>query len=416
MFMTGRHWPDMIPAIADQILLSLINFLTAISLVRESTKQEYALFILIQSGILMAQGIQNALLLSPQATIYPTRAQAERKIIKETAAAGQIRIALVVALVGAVIIFIRQVADHEHGLLLLPMAFAAAALGAMSREGVRAYRYVQGDSKQALLGDLQYAALLVPSITILWLIGKISVATVLLSMGIAGSMPLLLSRQKRRWPKFDIVTWLVFWKLGRWSLPSVIATWINLNAYAYIVMAALGAAAVADISASRLFLVPIALSLTAWSNTMRPRISKMMANKDVQGVRKLTYRYAIAGELALIFYIAVVVIFYGELERVLGVKYHGLLPPVCMWAVFFAFNIQRSVFMATLMASASGYRTLHHMSWSILVIVIPGLLFFSDRGIVWVIAILCVAELLSGIVVSRAAHVFWKRDESYAGD
>ena len=413
--MAGRHWRNMASAMADQILLSFINFLIAVSLVRGSTKQEYALFILIQAGILMAQGIQNALLLSPQATIYPTRVESERKIIKETAAAGQIGVALIIAAVGAVVIFVHQYVAHEHGLVVLPMAFSAAALGAMSREGVRAYRYVQGDSKQAFFGDLQYAMLLVPTIALLWFTGKISAASVLLSMGAAGFMPLMLSSRKPRWQKFDIATWLAFWKLGRWSLPSVIATWINLNAYAYIVMAVLGAAAVADMSASRLFLVPIALSLIAWSNMMRPRISGMMAIGDIQGVRRLTYRYATAGELALIFYLAIVVIFYGELERVLGAKYHGLLPLVCMWAVFFAFNILRSVFMATLMASASGYRMLHHMSWFILAMVIPCLLLLSARGMEWVIAILCVVELLSAIVVSRAAHVLWKRGESHAG-
>lgn len=412
--MVDRHWRNMASAMVDQILLSSINFLVAFSLVRGSTKHEYALFILIQAGILMAQGIQNALLLSPQATIYPTRVESERKIIKETAVAGQVGVALITAMVGSVIVFVQQYVANGAGLVILPLAFSAATLGAMSREGVRAYRYVQNDSVRALFGDLQYALLLVPAITILWFAGTISATPVLLSMGVAGVAPLLLSSRKSRWPKFDIPTWLAFWKLGRWSLPSVIATWINLNAYSYIVMAVLGAAAVADMSASRLFLVPIALSLTAWSNMMRPRISGMMANGDIQGVRRLTYRYATAGELALISYLAIVVLFYSELERVLGTKYHGLLPLVCMWAIFFAFNILRSVFMATLMASANGYRTLHHMSWFILAMVIPSLLLLSARGMEWVIAILCVVELLSAVVISRAAHILWKRGSSHA--
>ena len=312
-------------------------------------------------------------------------------------------------------LFIRQLAAHQHSLLILPIAFAAAALGAMSREGVRACRYVQGNSKQALLGDLEYAMLLVPTIILLWAIGKVSAVAVLLAMGVAGVLPLLASSRKQAWPKFDTATWHAFWKLGRWSLPSVIATWINLNAYAYIVMVVLGAAAVADMNASRLFLVPIALSLTAWSNMMRPRISGMVARGDTRSVRRLTYRYALLGEAGLIFYLAVVVIFYGELEKALGAKYHGLLPLVCMWALFFAFNIVRCVFMATLMSTATGYRTLHHMSWMILAMVIPGLLLLSARGMEWVIAILCVVELLSAIVVTRAAHALWRRGESHAG-
>jgi hypothetical protein len=85
-----------------------------------------------------------------------------------------------------------------------------------------------------------------------------------------------------------------------------------------------------------------------------------------------------------------------------------------MWVIFFAFNILRSVFMAILMASANGYRTLHHMSWFILAMVIPSLLLLSARGMEWVIAILCVVELLSAVVISRAAHILWKRGSSHA--
>lgn len=402
-------WIKVFAALTDQVWLSLLNFTISLAFIRIASKQEYALFILLQTPVFLVQGVQNALFISPQATVLPASSEERKPLVKNTSAAGQAIVTLFAAVFCAIGLLVYRYTTTHTDDWTLAAAFAVAIMGAMAREGARAVRYVEARTVHALLGDLAYGLLLLLSLALLAWGNAFTARNVLFTMGLAGMVPLAYVAWGRTLPRIDRAAWQEFWACGRWALPGVLVTWVNLNAYPYVAAAALGTVAVADINAARLFLMPIALSITAWSNLVRPKISAFMAKNESAAVRRLSLQSLVFAETGLAAFIVILVLAYPLLEHVLGPKYHGLLPLVLAWGVFFTLALMRNIFMATLMATAAGYRQLHHLSWLVLALVIPALVLLSSKGAIWVIGVLCGVELLSGLIVARAAFALWKK-------
>ena len=409
MSRVGGKWTKVFAALTDQAWLSLLNFTISLAFIRTASKEEYALFILLQTPIFLVQGVQNALFISPQATVLPASTEDRKPLVKNTSAAGQVIVALFAAALcaGGLLVY-RYTTTHTED-WTLAAAFATAILGAMAREGARAVRYVEARTVQALFGDLAYGSLLLLSLAMLVWGDAFTARNVLFGMGLSGMIPLAHAAWGRALPKIDRAAWREFWACGRWALPGVLVTWINLNAYPYVAAIALGAVAVADINAARLFLMPIALSITAWSNLVRPKISALMAKNEPAAVRRLSLQSLILTETGLAVFVLFIVLSYPFLEGMLGPKYHGLLSLVLAWMFFFTVNVMRTIFMATLMSTPAGYRQLHHLSWLALALVIPAMVLLSPRGPIWVVGVLSGVELLTCLIVARTAFALWKK-------
>lgn len=403
-----KKWVKALAALVDQSWLSMLSFAVAMAFIREASKNEYALFILLQSAILMIQGVQNALFIAPQATIYPAALEARRWHVLNTSATGQSIFAVCAALFCAAGFPVyEQIVGQKHD-LVMASAFAMAILGVASREGARAIHYVKGKAEQALTGDFIYGGVLLICLVLLLAMSAVTARNVLFSIGLAGVISLVNTGISGTKPILDRKILSEFWLCSRWSLPGTLVTWINLSSYPYVVIMILGAAAVADINTARLFLIPATLAVTAWSNLMRPKISALMAMNDTGAVRRLSLQSLLITEVGLGIFAICLVGGYPLLERLLGSKYQGLLPLVLAWVVFFALNMMRSIFMATLMSTPEGYRKIHHLSWLALALVIPGLLLLSHLGPIWVVAALCTVELILGGILAHLALILWK--------
>ena len=405
-------WLTAVAALADQVWLSALNFIVALTFIRDASKRDYALFVLLQAPILLIQGVQNALFISPQATLLPATSESRKPVVKNTASAGQATIALSAAIISGTGLFVyRRMTDHTDE-WTLASAYVVTILGAMAREGVRALRYAEAHSVRALAGDLAYGLSLLLTLAILVGEHAVTVRNVLIVMGLTGLIPLAHAAWRQPLPNTDRTAWEEFWACGRWALPSVIATWLNLNAYPYIAALALGSAAVADLSAARLFVMPIGVSITAWSNLMRPKISALISRSDQRTVRRLSLTSLAVAESGLLIFVLIIALAYPLLQKVMGTKYQGLLPLILLWSLLFSMSLMRSIFMATLMARPAGYRQLHHLSWFSLAIGLPTMALLAHKGPIWVVGILCCVEGLTSWIVAKMAINTWKRSGS----
>lgn len=395
-------------ALADQAWLSLLGFAVSLAFIRAAPKEEFAAYVLLLTPIFLAQGLQNALFLSPQATVLPAAGEARRASLRATSAALQAAFGLAVALLGALLLPAYRFLSGQAGDPLLALAFGGALLGALAREGLRAARYVEGRAPHALREDLVYGLLLLAGLAGLLAGEALTARNVLAALALAGVLPLARAALGRPVPRPDAAAWRQLWACGRWALPGVLLTWVNLNAYVYVAAAALGAAALADINAARLLLMPAGLAITAWSNLARPRISALHAVGEVRAIRRRSLVSIAWGGAALAGFVALVALAYPWLESFLGTQYRGLLPLVLVWGGFFLLNLPRSVLMASLMTDAAGYRALHHYAWLALLLGLPGLLLLAPRGPLWVIGVLCAVELLMLGLVGRSARARWR--------
>jgi O-antigen/teichoic acid export membrane protein len=199
-------------------------------------------------------------------------------------------------------------------------------------------------------------------------------------------------------------------------LPSVLATWVTLSSYPYFASTYLDIAAVAEIGAARLFLMPIGLVTTAWGNWYRPLISRWFADGDLVSIKRATNTSLVVGALAMSFTALLLFVAYPMAEPLLGPQYQGLQNLVLIWLIYFALALARNIFMATLMVDANGYRILHHVTWVALALAMPCFMLFSANGAVWVIGILCSIEFFQLIVVVIKATRYWQQLNGRRGE
>lgn len=396
-------------AVADQAWLSLISLAVSIAFIREATKTEYGYYLLLAAPLLLVQGVQNAIVNSPLATILPAANDSEKRHIKTTAISLHAYLALLAAVLGAAgLLLFGWIEDMELSILLI-LGFSLAIIGTIARESQRSLAYAQGLGIKALTGDLVYGLFLLAGIGLAIAGESLSAGAVLLLTGLAGVAPLTTRVRGLSRPSIHPDVARQFWSCTRWALPSVIATWVSLNSYPYFAGTVLGVSSVADIGAARLFLMPIGLVMTAWGNWYRPRVSRWFSIGDIASVKRVTHTsLAIALGLMAAF-AAILSTAYPWLEALLGAEYRNLQSLVLLWLLYFSLAACRNIYMATLMTDALGYKTLHHITWLGLILSLSGLAAVSKNGASWVIGVLCAIELSQAILVALRAHSYWRR-------
>lgn len=396
-------------AVADQAWLSLLNFTISLAFIWGASKSEYGYYLLLVAPLMLVQSIQNAIVNSPLATFLPAAGEKNKPALQRTAVSLHVYLAVVTTLLGGL-----GLVAYEHwaGLqvdAVLVAGFAFAITGTIAREAQRSFAYVQGQGIRALGGDLAYGAVLLTGLAWAILGDQLTAGIVLLLTGLAGVVPLLMKARSFQGLQIHSEPMRQFWSCGRWALPSVVVTWVNLSAYPYFAERSLGLAAVADIGAARLFLMPVGLAMTAWSNWYRPRISSWLATGNAAAVKRLTLKSLFGGWTALAALAVLIVVTYPFIEPALGAQYAGLQPLILMWLLFFALSLARNIYMATLMTDAHGYRILHHITWLALALSLPGFILLSDNGALWVVGVLCAVELAQLVLVFARTSAYWKR-------
>lgn len=394
--------------VLDQAWLSLLNLAISLAFIRFSSKREFGVYLLLMTPLYLVQGVQNALLLSPIATVLPATQQGERPSVIDTAVSAQVVFITTSSVLASIALGAYFLVTQDSIDLPLCFAFSLALAGTMAREAGRGLSYTQGLPERALRSDVVYGIGLLSVIAGLIVFGYLSAKTVLIGTGIATLWPYLfqISSKFRLALTRDVL--LQFWACGRWALLGVLVTWVNLNAYPLIVGMSLNTSSVADINAARLFMMPFVLGITGWSNLVRPSISAWMAKGNLINIRRISLQSIMAGLLAISCFTAVIYLAYPIIEPFLGSEYSGLARLIVLWAIFFAFALVRTVFMASLMTDAHGYRELQAISWYALVLSLAGLWWLTPRGVQWVIGVLIAVEAFQLLMVSRKALAIWK--------
>lgn len=397
-------------AAIDQGWLSAINFAISIAFIRYGAKPEYGLYVLVLTPIYLLLTVQNALLQSPFATLFPQRNTTERDSSVRFLVQAQLLfggVAVILGFLGAVVY-----QATSSGGLDLPLAFAVALAiaGALAREAVRSFFYVQSDVGRAFSGDLYYGLVTISGIIILVVTNQVSAATILTITGLAGLVPfsrspLCGSGIPWRLPGSERVA---FWALGRWALIGSGVAWVNLYMYPFIAAASFGVASVAEINAARVVMMPFALALPAWSNLVRPRFSRWFAAGLTDRMRRITVVSVLFGGLAVLVYLMIVITGYPLLQWLFGPAYDGIRPLVMAWAIVYLFSTLRTMLMATLMVREQGYMAITRVSLFALAAFLPTMAIASKTNSFWLVIALAAIEALQAGLIFVSARTYWQ--------
>lgn len=391
-------------SLIDQALLSGLNFALGLVLIRLATKESYGLYSQMYVAGIFASTVIESLITGPLTTIAPGKTEQQRAHLIACLRQFQWQLSAVLAIVfGIASAAIGHYADVADNLPALGFAFAVYVFANALREYQRSLSFIEGRPRRVLHIDLAYALAVVIGVMLLMAINWFTVPGILLVLGLANAVGFWRSAEPH--PEHPTAAEKraaigEMWQRGRWALPGALVAWATNYSYLYLAAASLGVAASAELNASRLLLMPISLSVMAWSRIARPMASRLFAARDWKHLDRLAWASVAGIELVTVLYVGVLWLALPWLEaHVLGAKYQGVEPMVLAWGAYFAINAARWIGSSWL-TSNDQYRILLISGISCLVLMLVSAAVFIPLYGAWgAILALIVVEVFDFILI-----------------
>lgn len=349
----------------DQGVLSALNLAIALVFIRFASKTEFGVYTLVNGLVLLALGVQTALVVTPLTAngarlVGPARSSFVAAVFRLQCALGAAMALLLAAGVHGYEVAHGRVA---HGPLALGAGLAVA--GGWMREFHRSVEFLDHRSDRALFGDLCFVACAASALVVVrTCTGCVRASTVLCSVGGAALLPGLVGFLRGGRARCTVgdcrQAARILVDQGRWTLPGMGVSWGQNTGYAYVVALLLGSAAVGELAAARLFVMPLNLLMQAWSRTFLPRAGALLGRgRSVHALCLRSVRWLVAGSLAYLALVGAFLAFGGG--RLLPSKYAGLAPLIIAWGGFALVNVARNVASNALLAHTA-FRTLFTFS------------------------------------------------------
>jgi O-antigen/teichoic acid export membrane protein len=303
-------------SVADQSLLSLLNFVIGIWLIRSTSKLEYGLYLAGNAAVMYMLGIQAALINVQMTVRAPVYQGMERGRFCAALLKAQLLFFVVPALLFAAGAFVLAAGwgAYRDG-MLLSGTVAMTFIGVLAREFFRSYFFQEQTPLAVLVIDIAYGVFLVLGVVVAgWTLHRNIHLAVLLAAGgaslivgvVAARFAHLPSLQEAHGAKTAVTE---AWQGGKWALAGMSVTWIQDQSYIILVGALAGASATAEAGAARLFLAPANLILAGIFRVLMPRWAHLRQSGEMLRVRSMIFKtaLAVAGAVASYAIVAAVV-------------------------------------------------------------------------------------------------------------
>ena len=323
-------------ALADQCLVSGVNFAANVLLARNLGLSGYGTFVTLYSVTLFAWSCQLALFMMPTMSIAPKLPDAARGRYLRGANALQLAFSLLVgsiAIVAGLMGVMRGWLDYQ-----IAGAWVSATVAYLVQDGLRRYYFVSRRSRTAFTNDLiTYGGQLALLIGLL-LVGRLTIAAAFLAMTAASGAAVisgfllesLLIPLRDAWRAYGADSW----RMGRDLWITVQLQWANNNGLLLLGTWFIGPQAAGAVRAVQALVGPLNVILQAMDNVVPARAARHHAADPVAGLDRYIGRLAWqggavfgAGSLLIAALASTfVTVAYG---RTLVDSLHGLIP----WAL-----------------------------------------------------------------------------------
>lgn len=302
------------------MLLSALNFGIAVALIQGISKSEYGLYVQLWLCGLFATTVADALL-GTAFNILNNRTTGERH---PHLLANFYRLAQLIAVVASfsgVLLAIGLTRDWPDwsDRVLLAVVYGVYMLILVSREFKRVCFYLTERWQSALLMDAVFAACSVGLLGILWWQQWLTVTLVFAALGSASAAAAWLTPDlvKDKVPvQKNILRELAqtSWGLSSWALPGAILGWSINNVYLFVLSQLLGSTATAEANASKLTIMPLALTLVAWYQVSRADITRVAQGGDVDAYKTFTKKATLLMYVPVLVYTPLFALTYSWIE------------------------------------------------------------------------------------------------------
>ena len=325
----------------DQAFLSGLNFLISIVLIKIVSKPEYVYYSIFFSIILFMASIQTAVINTPLAVLLITKNGDEKRRYVGSLFFGQNLFLLPLAFIG---VFGGIVTCYfnlfEPSLSVIIITISLAFIGILLREFLRAYFFADENPKTVLIIDILYVILFIILGYLAYIFSQLNVAAAFFLMGLSSFLVGIFFIKRNNWnfSRSDIrSSYSENWKYGKWALFGVTVTHIQTYSYLYLLGIIVSSAAVADVSAARILLMPLILVQEGWSKVILPHGSKLREGNRLPRLFKEQIAISVAFVLIVTALVLVLIIFKPLLLTIiLSVKYENSFDYIFYWGAIFA--------------------------------------------------------------------------------
>lgn len=280
-------------AVIDQVVLSATSFIVAFLLIRFSTDNDYAVYVLVQSTLMLVASAHGAWLMGPLAVLAPRLPADERWVtigaVKRTHRRWLKGMALALVALPA--------AGYLVGLLngLIAAIVAAGIVAtwmALRREYLRSVLLIYSRPQKLLRADVVYALALLCGVGAAVLIGKWVVvgavcALVVAAWAGAGDAHRSLDVDPGWRDGEAALIWPDIRALGFWSALGSTIYWFLGQSYSYVLAAGIDLRAVANVNASRVLMMPMFVLTIGVASLLGPSAATWYGQ---MGLRRLVRR------------------------------------------------------------------------------------------------------------------------------
>jgi O-antigen/teichoic acid export membrane protein len=278
-------------AVAVQAILSASNFIVGLLLVRRTADVQYGYYVLITTAVLLAITLQNSFIQPPMVIKLTNSDTAERARLIGSLYGDQRRLIPYAALVAVLIGLIAWFRGHLTAqLVMILCSGTVAVISALRREFFRMVLFGFRQTHAVLRSDGLYCVCLVSgavlatltpwpaTVAALTLGASALIGTISLSRALWEFEPWM--RDAPRGALREIAS------DGGWSAFGGGVHWLFSQGYSYLVAGTISVGAVAELSATKLFVTPVALLSIGVGALMLPTVSKWNQFHSVMTVLK----------------------------------------------------------------------------------------------------------------------------------
>jgi len=281
-------------ALFDQGLVSGANFITNVILARSFGVRDYGVFALAWVGVLFANSLQYAMIVTPMMSVGPKQDPEDRPAYYGSVLVQEIAFGLLVGFIMFMCVWLsaRFFPQWRVGNLALPISGATVAY--MLQEFLRRYFFCTRQSMRALTTDIVSYLTQVPIIfwisrshgaklsTMLWIIAATSLAGFVTCL--RWYEPVTFSRHSLR------TVFLRHWRMSRWLAPSAFMQWGAGNLFQMAAPVYYGAAASAVLRAAQNIVGVAHVWFLGLDNVVPSEAARQMRLGGVEGMLRYVRR------------------------------------------------------------------------------------------------------------------------------
>jgi O-antigen/teichoic acid export membrane protein len=317
-----------VTTVLDQGVASLTNFATGVIVARGASSDEFGLYSLAASVLLLLTGLQSALVSLPY-NVYCMRVpDEERRRYTGDVLLHQVALSLGVAAVVAPAGLAVGWLGRGDGLAAVLLVVALVAPFALAREFGRQVFFTRLRFGSALRLDLAAAVVQLLGLTLLWTSGRLSARSAYVATGLASCVaaalwlvparPLITLRPGRT----TLAHFRMNWATGRWSLGATAVSVLAAQMYPWLIATSRGLAEAGTLAACAGIVAMTNPLLIGMGNLLSPRIMHAFSEGGLAAVERVARTGLLLFLLVMVIMCPLLFLAGGELlGRVYGPRY-----------------------------------------------------------------------------------------------